>query len=130
MRKVLLRWLINGIAVWAAIQVVPGITAEGDWVAIALIALILGLVNAFIKPFLTLLSCPLMVLTLGLFTLVVNGLVLSITSWLAVRLNLAFNVNGFWPAFLGGLVISIVSLILSIFFADDERNERRGRKRS
>ena len=130
MSKGLLRWIINGIAVWVAIQIVPGISTEGDWVAIASVALILGMVNAFIKPFLTLLSCPLMVLTLGLFTLVINGLVLSITSWLAMRLNLGFHVNGFWPALWGGLVISIVSFLLSIFFSDDERKERRGHKRS
>ena len=125
MRKAFLRWLINAIAVWAAVQLVTGISAEGDWVAIALIALLLGLVNAFIKPVLAFLSCPLVVATLGLFTLVINAAVLGITSWLAGVLNLSFHVSGFWAALWGGLVISVVSLLLSVFFSDEGRKPRR-----
>ena len=124
MRKGLIRWLINAIAVWVAIEIVPGIVAEGDWVAIALVALLLGLVNAFIKPVLVFLSCPLMIVTLGLFTLIINAAVLGITSWLAGLLNLGFNVGSFGAALLGGLVISVVSFILSVFFAKDEDRDR------
>lgn len=125
MKKALLRWLINTVAVWVAIQIVPGIVAEGDWVGIALVALLLGLVNAFIKPVITLLSCPLVIITLGLFTLVINALVLGLTSWLADVLNLGFRVNDFGAALLGGIVISVVSFVLSVFFADDDERDRR-----
>lgn len=128
MKRVWGRWLINAVAVWAAIQIVPGIRAEGDWVVIALVGLLLGLVNTFIRPIITFLSCPLMMLTLGLFTLVVNAAVLGITSWLARALGLSFVVDGFWAALLGGLVISVVSVILSAFFSDDDK-DRRDRRR-
>jgi len=123
--RVLLRWLINAIAVWVAIQIVPGIHAEGGWAVIAAVALILGLANAMIKPLLTILSCPLLILTLGLFTLVINAAVLMITSWAAGLLGLNFAVSGFWAAFWGGIVISIVSVILSVFLADDKGRSRK-----
>ena len=125
MMRVLLRWLINAIAVWVAIQIVPGIHAEGGWAVITAVALILGLANAMIKPLLTILSCPLLILTLGLFTLVINAAVLMITSWAAGLLGLNFAVSGFWAAFWGGIVISIVSVILSVFLADDKGRSRK-----
>lgn len=122
--RALLRWLINAIAVWVAIQIVPGIQAEGGWAVILAVALILGLANAMIKPLLTILSCPLLILTLGLFTLVINAAVLMVTSWLAGLLGLDFVVSGFGAAFWGGIVISIVSVVLSVFLADEKRRSR------
>ena len=118
--KILLRWLINAIAIWLAIKIVPGIRSEGGWAVIAAVALVLGLVNALVKPLLKLLTCPLLLLTLGLFTLVINALVLLITSWLAGQLGLPFAVAGFLPALLGGIIISIVNVILSVFVHDDD----------
>ncbi|MCC7355787.1 MAG: phage holin family protein, partial [Anaerolineae bacterium] len=104
-------------------------TYDGDWVGLALVALIFGIVNAFIKPLLQLLTCPLIILTLGLFTLVINALMLQLTSSLAGTFNLDFHVDNFGAAFWGGLVISIVSIILSIFLGgeDKKRQERRER---
>ncbi len=125
MMRALLRWLINAIAVWVAIQIVPGIQAEGGWAVIVAVALILGLANAMIKPLLTILSCPLLILTLGLFTLVINAAVLMVTSWAAGLLGLDFMVSGFGAAFWGGIVISIVSVVLSVLLADDKRRERK-----
>jgi len=122
MSRFLARLIINAVALWAAVH---GITYEGDWVGLALVALIFGIVNAFIKPLLKLLTCPLIILTLGLFTLVINALMLQLTSWLAGTFNLDFHVDNFGAAFWGGLVISIVSIILSIFLGgeDPERRE-------
>jgi putative membrane protein len=120
--KLLLRWLITAVALGVAVAIVPGIRVESDraWLTVAAMAIILGLVNALVRPFLKLLSCPLILLTLGLFLLVINAL----TLWLASRLasgvlSVPFYVDGFWPAFLGGLIISVVSFILSLFLIDD-----------
>lgn len=123
--KILLRWLINAIAIWLAIKIVPGIRSEGGWAVIAAVALVLGLVNALVKPLLKLLTCPLLLLTLGLFTLVINAIVLLITSWLAGQLGLPFAVSGFLPALLGGIIISIVNVILSVFVHDDDDKKKR-----
>ena len=73
-----------------------------------------GLVNSLLRPILTVLTCPLIVLTLGLFTLVINALMLLVTGWLSARWDLGFTVQGFWAAFLGGLVVGFVSLLLSL----------------
>lgn len=119
--KLLLRWLITAVALAAAVAVVPGIRVEsGAWLTVAAMAIILGLVNAVVRPILKLLSCPLILLTLGLFLLVINALTLWLASRLASGLlGVPFYVDGFWPAFLGGLIISVVSFILSLFLIDD-----------
>ena len=124
MRRLLLRWVINAVAVYAAIKLVPGISAGGNWTTYLWIALILGLVNAIIAPIIKALTCPLILLTLGLFTLVINGLMLWLTSLIGTALGLDFGVNGFLPAFLGGLVISVVSFVLSVLTGVN-RKERR-----
>ena len=81
-----------------------------------LVALVLGLVNAFIRPLLSALSCGLIILTLGLFTLVINAFMLWLASWIMVELiGLGFHVDGFWSALLGALIISVVSVVISIF---------------
>jgi putative membrane protein len=119
--KLLLRWLITALALGAAVAVVPGIRVESDsaWLTVAVMAVILGLVNAFVRPLLKLLSCPLILLTLGLFLLVINAVTLWLAAQLAGVLSIPFYVDGFWPAFLGGLIISIVSFLLSMFLIDD-----------
>ena len=119
--KFLVRLLINAFALWIAIAIVPGVTYAGDWVRLLLVALVLGLVNALVRPVLVLLSCPVLIVTLGLFTLVINALVLWLTSALSGKLGLGFHVSGFWAAFLGALVVSIVSILLSLFVRDPER---------
>ena len=84
-----------------------------------------GIINAFIRPVAKILTFPLIIVTLGLFALVVNGLMLWLTSSLSSALGLGFHVSGFWPAFWGALVVSIVSTILSLFVADSSKHERR-----
>jgi putative membrane protein len=119
--KLLLRWLITALALGAAVALVPGIRVESDraWLTVAVMAVILGLVNAFVRPLLKLLSCPLILLTLGLFLLVINAVTLWLAAQLAAALGVSFYVDGFWPAFLGGLIISVVSFLLSMFLIDD-----------
>lgn len=114
MRELLLRWLVTTIALYLAVLLVPGISfdeAQGAW-RLILVALVFGGVNALLRPLLTVLTCPLILITFGLFFLVVNGLLLMATSWASQKLGLGFTVAGFWPAFWGGLVVSIASTFL------------------
>jgi putative membrane protein len=125
MTKLLIRLGINAIALWAAIELVPGLSYEGDWVTLLVIALIFGVVNALVRPLLILLTCPLIVVTLGLFVLVVNTIMLSLTIWLSNDLlNQSFTTTGFWATFFGALVISIVSGVLSLLLKDDNERQR------
>lgn len=122
--KLLIRWVITSIAVAVAVWLIPGIRVEGTtgWVAVAVMALALGLVNAILCPILALLSCGFIIVTLGLFMLVVNGLTFWAGSWVAINwFNVGFYVDGLWPAILGSIVVSIVSLLLSVFLADQEQ---------
>ncbi|HMQ32626.1 MAG TPA: phage holin family protein [Chloroflexaceae bacterium] len=127
--RLLMRWLITAAALFVAALVVPGIaiTDQNGWVAVLVMAAVFGLVNAFIRPILTLLSCPLVLLTLGLFTLVINAFCLWLSSWIAQNwFGAGFTVSGFIPALIGGIVVAIVSFLLSIFLPDeDERRPRR-----
>jgi len=111
----LTRLLINAAALWVATRVVPGVTFRGSWLPFLGVALVFGVVNTFIRPVLKILTFPIIILTLGIFALVVNGLMLMLTSSLSAALGLGFHVRGFWPAFWGALVVSIVSTLLSIW---------------
>ena len=111
----LLRLLINAAALWVAIQLVDGIEHRGSSWSLLLVALVFGVLNAGIRPLLTLLSLPVLILTLGLFIFVINAVMLMMTGWVSGLLNLGFHVDGFWDAFFGGLVVTVVSLLLSIF---------------
>jgi putative membrane protein len=111
----LLRLLINAAALWVAIQLVDGIEHRGTWWSLLVVALVFGILNASIRPLLKLLSLPVIVLTLGLFIFVINALMLLLTGWVSGLFNLGFHVDGFWDAFFGGLIVSIISLLLSIF---------------
>jgi len=119
MRRLLVRWFINAVALWVAVQLV-GIEATENVTTFAAVALIFGLVNALIGPILKFLTCPLIMLTLGLFTLVINAVLLLLTSWVAEQLDLVFRVEGFWQAFLGALVISVVSFVLSVVIKEED----------
>ena len=116
--RFLLRLLINAAALWVAVQIVPGITYQGGVLPFLGVALVFGLLNAFIRPVLKLLTLPIIFLTLGLFALVINGVMLSLTSALSTALGLDFHVEGCWTAILGALIVSIVSALLSMFLAD------------
>ena len=120
--KIVIRWIIVSLSLFIAAWLVPGIRVDGNaWVAYAAMAVILGLVNALVRPVLTLLSCPLIILTLGLFVLVINGLTLWLASAIAVNwFDIGFYVDGFWPAFWGALISSIVSVILSALVREDD----------
>lgn len=120
MRSLLIRWMINAVALWAAVRLVPGIRASEEVLTLLGVALIFGLVNALIRPVFKLLTCPLIVASLGLFTFVINALMLWLTAWLAGQVGLAFTVAGFIPALLGAIVISVVSVFLSWFVRRDE----------
>ena len=116
---ILIRLLINAAALWVAAQLVSGITLPADWRLVLVVALVFGVLNAFIKPVLLLLSLPFLIVTLGLFTFVINALMLMLTSSLSGALGLGFQVAGFWPALLGALVVSIVSIALSTFASSE-----------
>ena len=120
--KLLIRWVIVSLALFAAAWLVPGIRVEGTaWVVYAVMAVILGLVNAIVRPLLKLLTCPLVILTLGLFTLVINGFTLWLSSQIAIHwFNVGFYVEDFWAAFLGALIVSIITVILSALVKDDD----------
>ena len=117
----LIRWMINTIALSAAVQIIPGIHFTDGPIELLAVALVFGVVNAVLRPILTVLSCPLVLLTLGLFTLVINGVMLMLTARLAALWNLGFRVDGFWPAFWGGLVVGLVSLMLALLVNGDQR---------
>ena len=111
MFRLLVRLVINAAALWVASQLVNGLAIDTSFPGLLIVALIFGLVNALIRPVIDLFTCPFYLLTLGLFTFVVNALMLMLTAWVSGgRLEVA----GFWPAFLGGIVISVVSTVLSI----------------
>ena len=118
--RFLLRLVINAAALWVAVKIVPGITYSGEWLPFFGVALVFGLVNAFIRPLVKLFTLPILFLTLGLFALVLNGMMLMLTSWLSNKLAMNFQVTGCWTAILGALVISIVSALLSTFLVDAE----------
>ena len=113
MARILIRWLILTAAILAAAYLVDGIVVTGFWAAF-FAAAILGLLNVFFKPLLIILTLPVNILTLGLFTLVINAVLLKIASALIA----GFDVHGFWPAVLGAVIISVVSWLLSTLIAD------------
>lgn len=119
MTKFILRWTINAVGLFLAVYFVPGVSLEGDWTAIIWLALIFGLVNAFLRPLLKLLTCPLIFLTLGLFTLLINTFLFWLTGQIGQALGIGFTIAGFWPAFLGGLVVTVVSVVLSLILRDE-----------
>lgn len=125
MFRLLLRWVINAIALWAAIQIVPGLEHQAEsGVSLLIIALIFGLVNALIRPIVILFTCPLVLLTMGLFILVINTIMLSLTIWLSSDVfNLGLTSTGFWTTFFGAVVISVVSGVINLLVKDKREEE-------
>jgi putative membrane protein len=119
MTKFLIRWGINAAALYAAVWLVPGIEFRGDWTGVLWLALISGLLNALVRPVLKFLTCPLIILTLGLFTIVINTAMLMLTSRIGQAFGIGLTVDGFWTAVLGSLVISAVSIFMSVIFRDE-----------
>jgi putative membrane protein len=120
-RSLVLHWLLNTAALWVAAALIPGLDFNGGLGRLLLVAAVFGIVNSTLRPLLTILTCPLIILTLGLFTLVINALMLLVTGWLSASWNLGFTVSGFWAAFFGGLVVGLVSMLLSVGLARDLR---------
>ncbi len=119
--KFILRLLSNAVGLYLAVYLLRGtyiIPQSDSWVSYLWLALIFGLVNAIIRPLLMVVSCPFIVLTLGLGTLVINTLMFWLAGWIGTQFGVGFTVNGFVGAFLGALIVSIVSFILSLIFKD------------
>ncbi|MER6911436.1 phage holin family protein [Streptomyces sp. NPDC000594] len=123
MMNFLVKTIANASALAVAIWLVGGLTLTGGnagdkTLTLLGVALLFGLVNWVVKPVVSLLALPLFILTLGLITLVINALMLLLTSWLADSLDLSFHVDGFWAALLGGLIVSVVSWALNVVIPD------------
>ncbi len=122
MLKLFIRWIIIAVALVVAAWLIPGITISdtNGWIAVGVMAAVLGFVNAIIRPLLAFFSCGCIVLSMGLFMLVINAAMLSLASWIATNIfNVGFYVDGFWPALFGSIVVSIVSFFLSMFLIDE-----------
>ena len=118
MPGVLVRWLINAFALWLTSNIIDGIRIEGV-VPLFIAALVLGILNALLRPLLLIATIPINLITLGLFTFVINGAMLKLTAWLVS----GFVVQGFWSAVIGALLLSLFSLILNFFVSDRGRIE-------
>lgn len=129
MTKFIIRLAINAIALYLAVYFLPGIELESDLVSILWLALIFGLVNALVRPLISILTCPLIILTLGLFTLVINTFMFWLTSVIGQSFGIALIIGEpvWWNAFLGGLVVSIVSVFLTLILKDELRGTRNSR---
>jgi putative membrane protein len=126
MTKFVLRLLINAIALYLAVLILPGIDLLSGMASIIWLALIFGIVNALFRPLLKFLTCPLIILTLGLFTLVINTFLFWLTSVIGQSFGIALTISDpvWWNAFLGGLIVSIVSVLMTLILKD----ELKGRK--
>ncbi|SOD85253.1 phage holin family protein [Streptomyces sp. Ag109_G2-15] len=125
MKNFVVKTIANAGALAVAVWLLDKITLTGDSTAkkagtLIVVALIFGLVNFLVKPIVKVLTFPLFILTLGLITLIVNALMLLLTSWVCGKLDLSFHVEGFWTAVLGGLIISIVSWALNLLLPDED----------
>ncbi len=129
MIRFILRWAINAIALYVAILVVNdtigGISLQNpNWQSFLWMGLIFGLVNALLRPLLEILTCPLIILTLGLFTFILNTLLFYIVGWIGAFFNVGFTVESFWSALLAAIVVSVVSIALSLVLRGEMRRPR------
>jgi putative membrane protein len=126
MKKFLIHLVVNAVGLYAAIAIMNGhgiVPQSTNWVAFLFLGLIFGLVNAILRPLLTVLSCPLLILTLGLGTLLINTLLFYLAGLIGKSFGIGFTVEGFWPAFLGALIVSVVSFVLSMVFREATREK-------
>lgn len=113
MAKLILRIMINALSLAAAVKLVDGIAFTGQWWKMIIVGAVFGVVNALIKPLVTVFSLPLIIFSLGLFTFVINALMLMLTAALSGTFDLGLEIHGFWPALWGALIISLVSTFLN-----------------
>ncbi len=118
MKAFLIRLVVTALAIFATVKLIPGMHFQGTALQLAGVALVFGLVNAILKPLLSVLTCPLILLSLGLFSLVLNAVLLLITASISQKLGFDFQVDGFWWALLGGIVIGVISTALSLMLPD------------
>jgi putative membrane protein len=122
--SILLRLAINAAALWATARFVDGITYSGSWPGLLGLALVFGIVNTFVRPVLKLFSFPITIITLGLFTFVINAFMLMLTAWIAAQLGIAFTVAGFVPALIGAVCVSLLSMVLNaVLVSDSKKND-------
>ena len=122
--KLLLRLLVTALSLWVATKFVPGISFTGEnYAGLLGVALVFGVVNSFVKPILSLFSLPVVLLTLGLFLFVINGLMLMLTSYLSSRLGLGFHVAGIIPAIIGSLVVSVTATVVNFVIGTNRDSE-------
>jgi putative membrane protein len=122
--KLIVRWVISACALFVAAWLVPGIRVTGNaWLSFAGMAAILGLVNAVVRPILKALTCPLIVLTLGLFLFVINALMLLLAAWIGKALHLGFQIDGFGAALVGAVIVTVVTWVLSVFVPDSDKHD-------
>ncbi len=126
MTKFILRLVINAIGLYLAVLILPGIDLRSNMISILWLALIFGLVNALFRPLISLLTCPLIVLTLGLFTIVINTFMFWLTSVIGQSFGFGLIISDpvWWNAFLGGLVVSVVSVIMTMILKDEMKGHR------
>jgi len=128
--RTLLRLVASAAALAVATFLLSGITltaasTERKILALLIVALIFGVLNSLVKPIFTLVSAPLVLVTLGLFLIVINALMLLLTSWVAEKVNLGWQVDGFWTAVIGAVIVSVVSFVLNAFVPSSRKNNRR-----
>jgi putative membrane protein len=122
MGNFLIRLIINAVALYAAVALVDGIVPQTDnWINFIWLALIFGLINAILRPILMLVGCPFVILTLGLGALLINTLLFYLAGLIGQAFNVGFTVTGFLPAFLGALIVSVVSFVLNSLIREDRR---------
>lgn len=116
--RLILRLVVNAVALMIATWILTGITVSGgstskDALTLIVVGVVFGVVNAIVKPIVTFVSMPFVILTLGLLLLVINGLMLLLTSWICTKIGVSFHVDGFWTAVLGAIILSVVSSVLN-----------------
>jgi putative membrane protein len=126
--KILLKVIVTAVALWVATVLVSGLEVTADTTAkrvgtLLAVAVIVGVINAFLKPIIKTLGCAFYVLTLGLFALVVNALLLKLAGWIAGKLDLPFEVSGFWAAFWGAIIVGVVSWLLDLVIPDPKDDD-------
>lgn len=122
MQKLIIRWLINSVAMYAAVFLLNGhgIQPQSEnWLSFIWLALIFGLINAILKPILVIAGCPFLILTLGLGMLLINTLLFYLTGQIGLNFGVGFTVDNLWAAFLGSVIVSVVGFILGIIFKDE-----------
>ena len=120
LRRYILQWLISSLAIFAAFSLVPGITFSGNGYEIGIIAMIYSVINLLIRPILTLITCPMIILTLGMFTVIINGVLLLITADLAKYFGIDFQIETFFTALIGAVVISLTTFVLNLLSGENK----------